>query len=245
MTTLEEVFLHLERDEETECTMDNLSKKLVRNRALSRSLSLQSKSTSYQSLQNEGNANSIEKDGKAGGEMQTGGLEIISETKYPISGLGFEKIETKPNAFQTLLALLRLRILRMIRDLQKLYIMILLPLALAAGGLYLNSMQVLEPRFKVLALNKDTYGVKTTLAVHNRTDSNLDPFLNNLVDMGVQDITVYNGNFSFLLEIAPHMGAMNFNAFDMPEVSITAIYNDTMQHSLPIIMNLISNAFFR
>lgn len=54
MTTLEEVFLHLEKDEETECTMDNLSKKMVRNRALSRSLSLQSKSTSYQSLQNEG-----------------------------------------------------------------------------------------------------------------------------------------------------------------------------------------------
>lgn len=54
MTTLEEVFLHLEKEtEETECTMDNLSKKMVRNRALSRSLSLQSKSTSYQSLQNE------------------------------------------------------------------------------------------------------------------------------------------------------------------------------------------------
>lgn len=56
MTTLEEVFLHLERDEETDGTMDNLSKKMVRNRALSRSLSLQSKSTSYQSLQNEGSA---------------------------------------------------------------------------------------------------------------------------------------------------------------------------------------------
>lgn len=64
MTTLEEVFLHLEREEEADCTMDNLSKKMVRNRALSRSLSLQSKSTSYQSLQNEGNQNAIEKDSK-------------------------------------------------------------------------------------------------------------------------------------------------------------------------------------
>ena len=63
MTTLEEVFLHLEKDEENDCTMDNLSKKMVRNRALSRSLSLQSKSTSYQSLQNEGNTNYTEKDG--------------------------------------------------------------------------------------------------------------------------------------------------------------------------------------
>ena len=51
---ISQVFLHLERDEETDGTMDNLSKKMVRNRALSRSLSLQSKSTSYQSLQNEG-----------------------------------------------------------------------------------------------------------------------------------------------------------------------------------------------
>lgn len=65
MTTLEEVFLHLERDDETDCTMDNLSKKMVRNRALSRSLSLQSKSTSYQSLHNEGNLNNTsEKDVK-------------------------------------------------------------------------------------------------------------------------------------------------------------------------------------
>jgi ATP-binding cassette subfamily A (ABC1) protein 5 len=46
----------LERDEtegEDNSTVDNLSKKMVRSRALSRSLSLQSK-TSYQSLQNEG-----------------------------------------------------------------------------------------------------------------------------------------------------------------------------------------------
>lgn len=65
MTTLEEVFLHLEReDEETDDTMDNLSKKIVRNRALSRSLSLQSKSTSYQSLQNEGSNSLIVQDGK-------------------------------------------------------------------------------------------------------------------------------------------------------------------------------------
>lgn len=64
MTTLEEVFLHLEREDEVDCTMDNLSKKMVRNRALSRSLSLQSKSTSYQSLQNESNQNQMEKDGR-------------------------------------------------------------------------------------------------------------------------------------------------------------------------------------
>lgn len=49
---MSQVFLHLERDESEEGTVENLSKKMVRSRALSRSLSLQSK-TSYQSLQNE------------------------------------------------------------------------------------------------------------------------------------------------------------------------------------------------
>lgn len=58
MTTLEEVFLHLGRDEDNEETsMDNLSTKLVTGRALSRSLSLQSRSNSYQSLKNEDAAN--------------------------------------------------------------------------------------------------------------------------------------------------------------------------------------------
>lgn len=54
MTTLEEVFLSLEgeNDEETESVEGVSSVKLVRARALSRSLSLQSKSLSYQVLQN-------------------------------------------------------------------------------------------------------------------------------------------------------------------------------------------------
>lgn len=51
MTTLEEVFLHLEGEgEESGGPVDGLSRKLVRARALSRSLSLQSKSPSYQEL---------------------------------------------------------------------------------------------------------------------------------------------------------------------------------------------------
>lgn len=56
MTTLEEVFLHLEADEEEMGgPVDGLSRKLVRARALSRSLSLQSKSPSYQELHDKDN----------------------------------------------------------------------------------------------------------------------------------------------------------------------------------------------
>nr|CAH7743826.1 unnamed protein product [Callosobruchus chinensis] len=245
MTTLEEVFLHLEReDEETDCTVDNLSKKIVRNRALSRSLSLQSKSTSYQSLQNEQNSD-IMQDAKGDAPMtKLDGLEIISETKSPVTGIGLEKIECKPNCFQTLIALLRLRILRLIRDWQKLYFMILLPLGLAALGLYLNSIQNLETRTQSLPLNVTLYG-NTSLAIHNASNNNLDELYEQLLNLGVTSIDDYDGNFSKLLHIAPHTAALNVNYFEYPDYSITVLYNDTQQHSLPIIINLVNNALYR
>lgn len=180
MTTLEEVFLHLEKaEDEIDETVDNLSKKIVRNRALSRSLSLQSKSTSYQSLQNEGNIILNGQDPKAGGDItEIGGLEVISETKSPTSGIGLEKIECKPNACQTIFALIRLRCLRMIRDIQKLYFMILLPLVCAAISLYLNSyFQGGNNVSRSLELNGSTYGDMSTIAVHNGSDNDIREFI--------------------------------------------------------------------
>lgn len=154
MTTLEEVFLHLEKDEEPECTMDNLSKKMMRNRALSRSLSLQSKSTSYQSLQNEGAI--IQTDGqvKNTGELPDG----VHNDKNPmVLGLGLDPIKIRPNFCQTLYAMLRLRVLRLFRNLQLLYFTIVAPLALVVLGLYLNSIQVVSIKMDSLELNSSMY----------------------------------------------------------------------------------------
>ncbi|KAB0791349.1 hypothetical protein PPYR_03149 [Photinus pyralis] len=243
MTTLEEVFLHLERDEEVEDSVENLSKKMVRSRALSRSLSLQSKSTSYQSLQNENNAN--HQDARGGGDLQLHGLEVICETKSPIIGLGLEKIETKPNIPQTFIALLSLRLLRLIRDIQKLYFMIMLPLGLAAIGLYLNSIQSTHSKMNVLYLNSRTYGNETTILVYNGTDGNIDLFIDTLRQVSHGRVSMYDGNFSLLLNIAPNMAALNINQLDLPNVNITVIYNDTLQHSLPIIINLVDNTIYR
>ncbi|KAF5301097.1 hypothetical protein FQA39_LY10916 [Lamprigera yunnana] len=243
MTTLEEVFLHLERDEETDDSVENLSKKMVRSRALSRSLSLQSKSTSYQSLQNENNAN--HPDGRGGGDMQLQGLEVICETKSPIVGLGLEKIEAKPSVLQTFVALLTLRFLRLIRDIQKLYFMIMLPLALAAIGLYLHSTQSTQHKMNVLHLHGETYGAETTLLVYNGTDKNIDLFIDTLKEVSHNVVEMYNGSFALLLDIAPNMVALNINQLEVPNINITVIYNDTLQHSLPIIINIIDNTIYR
>ncbi|CAG9814922.1 unnamed protein product [Phaedon cochleariae] len=244
MTTLEEVFLHLERDEEPVDTVDNLSKRIVRNRALSRSLSLQSKSTSYQSLQNESH-NSCSGDGTDTIDTtQMGGLEIISETKSPIIGIGLEKIECRSNCLQSFAALLRLRILRLIRDLQKLYFVILLPLAIATLGLYFNSTQRVPTKMHPLALNSSTYG-ETSIAVLNEQEVDLYSFYTNLNMLGVTSLTSYDGNFSSLLYAEPHMAALVIDEFQYLKYSITVLYNDTQQHSLPIIINTINNAIYR
>lgn len=66
-----------------------------------------------------------------------------------------------------------------------------------------------------------------------------------LLKSGFEDIERYNGNYSLLLEVKPHMAALNINVFDPPVFNVTLIYNDTMQHSLPILMNLFNNALYR
>lgn len=91
----------------------------------------------------------------------------------------------------------------------------------------------------------DTYKNHTRIAFHNATSTSLDEFVQSLEENGSSFVDLYNGNFSLLLDLAPHMAALNVNVWEMPEINITTIYNDTAQHSLPIVINLLSNAFYR
>ncbi|XP_071448970.1 cholesterol transporter ABCA5-like [Hetaerina americana] len=300
MTTLEEVFLHLEKDEETEDTMDNLSKKMVRSRALSRSLSLQSR-TSYQSLQEEvgnvglgnsgaGTSGSTSAAYSEGGTNNMGSSAHSGTSQKPHhtrtrSGTSAEAVAAEragmvsvlervsetvgpnsegTNSWQAARALLWLRLLRMGRDIQLLYFMIALPLGFAVLGLYLNGIQVGNSRMKPLVLNGETYQNATKLAFHNGTGHQLDAFTTALRGQTYgRPLSTYDGNFSHLLNMWPHLGALSISTFDVtlinvssildeyidgPEpssISLTAIYNDTAQHSLPIVINLINNAIYR
>ncbi|XP_032674925.1 ATP-binding cassette sub-family A member 5-like isoform X2 [Odontomachus brunneus] len=241
MTTLEEVFLHLEKDEETECTMDNLSKKMVRNRALSRSLSLQSKSTSYQSLQNEGVTVQGDNQAKGTSDLPDG---VHNDRNPPVLGLGLDPIKVRPNFMQTFYAMLRLRVLRLFRNIQLLYFTIVAPLALIVLGLYLHSIQTIDIKMRSLKLNSHTYGDETKILYMNNTDRDIT----DLMDSITQDakyIEEYDGDFANLLNIAPHIAAFNINSYSPPRMNLTVVYNDTMQHSLPILVNILSNAYHR
>lgn len=259
MTTLEEVFLHLEtqRDEDEgggarieTGNMENISKKMVRNRALSRSLSLQGRSNSLQS--------------DMGTIRSLPGCKIIHDDDesviLPIQDTLFMQqnksnwmelndIELEPENFKTLLALLKLRVTILMRDLQRMYLMIILPLGFVAIGLYLNSIQVILPVMRSLTLDNNTYGSDITkLLIHDNTvnlqSNDFNVFVNEL-NRSAAIVEKYNGNFSLLLELSPNMGAFNVNTLSWSNVSITALYNDTTQHSLPILLNLLSNTLLR
>lgn len=176
MTTLEEVFLHLEKDEEPECAVEDLSKKIVKNRAISRSLNLQSKSNSYQNLNND-TALIQENDPSLKGDFffkfdlfsmffnflnfffllseideLSDGL-TLNDKNPSIIGLGLDPIKIRPNFLQTLYAMVRLRSLRLVRNIQLLYFTILAPLGCVVMGLYLNSIQTVEVKMRSLLLN--------------------------------------------------------------------------------------------
>ncbi|XP_058795656.1 cholesterol transporter ABCA5-like isoform X2 [Phymastichus coffea] len=241
MTTLEEVFLHLEKDEETDCTMDNLSKKMVRNRALSRSLSLQSKSTSYQSLQNEGALIQNDSQLKDISELPESGSQ---QDKSPaILGLGLDPINIRPKAMQAFYAMLRIRVLRLFRSIQLLYFTIVAPLALVALGLYLKSIQTVDIKVQSLELNKnDTYGNDTKILYVNSSGQDMTELTNSLNQV-IGYTHEYDGTFGDLLDRAPHMAILNVTGYNVTKINVTVIYNDTMQHSLPLVLNVFTNAF--
>lgn len=81
----------------------------------------------------------------------------INEKNPVILGLGLDPIKIRPNCLQTLYAMLRLRVLRLLRNIQLLYFMIVAPLALVALGLYVNSIQKVEIGIQSLTLNNGKY----------------------------------------------------------------------------------------
>lgn len=253
MTTLEEVFLHLEtqRDEDEnnkidDKIIDNIGKKMVRNRALSRSLSLQERCNSFQSINN-GTIRSLP-DCKTNNccDDQESIILPINELITKKNWLELNDLKLIPNNLKTILALLKLRLIILIRDLQRLYLMIILPFGFVAIGLYLNSIQIILPSMDSLTLDNETYQNDITKLLISQTTFNWETnlFINEL-NQTVEKLDKYNGNFSLLLNFAPNMGAFNINLQNLSNLTITVLYNDTTQHSLPILLNLLSNSLLK
>lgn len=151
MTTLEEVFLHLERDDE-DYENSNMRIKMVQSRAVSRSMSLQGRSGSSTSVIIE----AMDMNGKETGTIRSlperksiayavDANEVDTSDEPPLirmandlsdtndlqnksSWTELDEICLEPSTFSTIQALLVVRCTILIRDLQRLYLMIVVPL---------------------------------------------------------------------------------------------------------------------
>lgn len=248
-----------------------MSKKMVRSRALSRSLSLQrggGPAETHNGLTDDrrmtrnyddskGTVRSLPKDERTPVDHLLIAAAAVNDdpesalTNVAIDGeqyawMQIDDLELRPTCCRTLFALLKLRCCILLRDLQRLYLMIVLPLGFTAIGLYLNSIQVILPVMRPLALNGTSYeGSVGRMAIFDGSNGGVSmgqliAQLNGSVEVTLID----DGNYSQFLAIAPHMAALILHT-DEPTLRVTAMYNDTMQHSLPIILNLLSNAIYR
>ncbi|XP_075983489.1 cholesterol transporter ABCA5-like isoform X2 [Anticarsia gemmatalis] len=253
MTTLEEVFLSLEGEnaEETEVVEGVSSVKLVRARALSRSLSLQSKTLSYQELNDKDPQKTTSLPTPPASHAlhsTTHGVEHVKVTpEVPISVdvLG-ETVKTNPSCWRTFCAMVYIRTVRMFRDPYKLYVMIFMPIISCALGLYMKSRQMILFRMQPLKLDPNAYFNKTPIAVFSEQDNfkELSDLRESLESLGAFPIVDFDGNFSSLLDME------NFAAFSIkdsviPYGKIMAYFNTTYTHSLPIIVNLLDNSVYR
>jgi ATP-binding cassette subfamily A (ABC1) protein 5 len=79
----------------------------------------------------------------------------------------------------------------------------------------------------------------------NNTDHDITELMD-IISQNNNHIEEYDGDFANLLNIAPHMAVFNIHDYSLPDrLNLTVIYNDTMQHSLPILMNILSNTYYR
>ncbi|KAJ0173327.1 hypothetical protein K1T71_011503 [Dendrolimus kikuchii] len=253
MTTLEEVFLSLEGEnaEETEAVEGVSSVKLVRARALSRSLSLQSKTLSYQELNDKDTQKTAPLPTPPASHAlhsTTHGVEHVKVTpEVPVSvdALG-EIVKTNPTCWRTFCALVYIRTVRMIRDPYKLYVMIFLPIISCALGLYMKSRQIVFFRMQPLKLDPNAYSNKTPIALYSAQNNykELADLKESLEVLGAHPIIDFDGNFSSLLDME-NFGAFSLKDSLIPYGKIMAYYNTTFTHSLPIIINLLDNSVYR
>ncbi|XP_049879366.1 cholesterol transporter ABCA5-like isoform X2 [Pectinophora gossypiella] len=251
MTTLEEVFLSLEgeNDDEIEAVEGVSSVKLVRARALSRSLSLQSKTLSYQELndKDQQKATSLPTPPASHAlHSTTHGVEHVKVTpEVSVDALG-ELVKTSPSCWRTFCALVYIRTVRMIRDPYKLYVMIFMPIISCALGLYMKSRQIVFFRMQPLKLDPSAYFNNTPIALFSEQENTKEiiDLRESLESMGAYPIVDFNGNFSSLLDME-NFAAYNLKDSLIPYGKIMAYYNSTYTHSLPIIVNLLDNSIYR
>ncbi|XP_072882204.1 cholesterol transporter ABCA5 [Hemitrygon akajei] len=120
-----------------------------------------------------------------------------------------------------------------------LLICIVVLMALINGTLSRKDVAVkLSPELILLQQGQKHLKYATSLLLKNSTDSSVDQLIHGLE---AQNVKVELFSESEFTDIAPHNAAVNVTLSDEKRYSFTAVFNSTLVHSLPVLINLISN----
>ncbi|XP_048466975.1 ATP-binding cassette sub-family A member 5 isoform X2 [Rhincodon typus] len=121
-----------------------------------------------------------------------------------------------------------------------LLISIVVMMALLNGTLSRKDVSVeLSPELILLHQGQKPHKYTTSLLLKNSTGSNIDKLVH---AFEAQSVKVEMFNDSEFTDVAPHNAALNVSLSEEKQYMFTAVFNSTVIHSLPVLINMISNA---
>ncbi|XP_072414639.1 cholesterol transporter ABCA5 isoform X1 [Chiloscyllium punctatum] len=121
-----------------------------------------------------------------------------------------------------------------------LLISIVVMMALLNGTLSRKDVSVeLSPELILLHQGQNPQKYTTSLLLKNSTGSNIDKLVH---AFEAQSVKVEMFNDSEFTDVAPHNAALNVSLSEEKQYMFTAVFNSTVIHSLPVLINMISNA---
>ncbi|XP_050501513.1 cholesterol transporter ABCA5-like isoform X2 [Diabrotica virgifera virgifera] len=173
---------------------------------------------------------------------------ISNENRALTEGIrSLEAFRCTPSTSQNLRTLIGLRLLRLRREKRKLWMVIILPIIFTGLGLYLNKVidtgkKYEPPKTYPMPLDLSHY-LGYNISIYNGSPADLTTFKNQLEKNGAE-LDTYDGEFTSLLDIAPHYASFNIHDFSSSSQNISVLYNGSYSNNLPMFINLISNTFY-
>uniref|UniRef100_K7FJW7 Cholesterol transporter ABCA5 n=1 Tax=Pelodiscus sinensis TaxID=13735 RepID=K7FJW7_PELSI len=182
-------------------------------------------------------------------EVDTKSLDEMEQSLLTLSETKSSLVSTSALWKQQVSTIAKLHFLNLRREMKSVRVMLLLFLVFLVVQIFMflihhyykNSVVPIKfsPDLYLLKPGEKYHKYKTSLLLHNSTGSDIDYLISALRS---QKILTEMFNDSDYVAAAPHSAALNVSRSEK-NYMFTAIFNSTMVHSLPVLMNIISNLF--
>ncbi|XP_068227005.1 cholesterol transporter ABCA5-like [Palaemon carinicauda] len=224
MTTLEEVFLALSGENEVE-------------------------GSELQSVENIGQQIIREKTSASSSPVHHSSPEIlikdVPSTSNGTEGFAINAVEVRPSRLRTFKALLHVRMINTIREPAAVFFLVILPLIFTCLSIYIISLQdIVVPEEDVLPLSAALYGSNSGALMYNNTNHELDSVELTLNSANIK-VRPYNGQYIDIFNDKPSWTSWSIDSYSldgMKTINMTMGFNDTYIHSIPILLNILSNS---